>query len=274
MNGNISNGGLVLKDNLQLYLADMDRYSGTVKIDLGSGEQERYDGIWWFMNSQAPYIYYSDQLHRHALYRFHTGTRSIEKLRDEPVYGLLIHEEWLYYIHEEDRKLHRCQLDGRKEDSITNEAITSFFIERGRIYYAAASSGIYSCSLNGAGVEKISGQHALHMVMIDRKLAYLDKSNGYLSLLDLSTGESRTYSDMSPLGLNTDGRYLYGSNQLNDRTIDRVDIERNTRIRICGEAADYLHLIEEQLYFWNGMEWRRQSLMGGQAASISALVRG
>ena len=273
MNGNISNGGLILKVNHQLYLADMDRYSGTVKIDLESGEQERYDGIWWFMNIQAPYIYYSDQLHRHALYRFHTGTRSIEKLRDEPVYGLLIHEEWLYYIHEEDRKLHRCQLDGRKEDSVTEEEISSFFIKGERIYYAAAS-GIYSCSLSGAGSEKIGGQTALHLVMIGGKLAYLDKHNGYLFLLDLSTGESRTYSDMSPLGINTDGRYLYGSNQLNDRTIDRVDIERDTRIRICGEAADYIHLIEEHIYFWNGVEWRRQSLMGGQAASVSALVRG
>lgn len=76
------------------------------------------------------------------------------------------------------------------------------------------------------------------------------------------------YEDISPSSLNTDGRYIYCANRSNENSIYRIDPESGSKIRICGEAADYLHILEDRLYFCSLHEWYRMSLSGGQAAKV------
>ncbi|MGZ9584924.1 DUF5050 domain-containing protein [Paenibacillus marinisediminis] len=274
MNSNAANGGLVLKALNKLYLTDIHHFSGTAVLDLDSGECSRVDGIWWFMNLDYPYIYYSDQHRGNALYRYHVSSQAVERLRDEPCYGLTRHKEWLYYIHDDDRKLYRCQLNGARLSRLTDESVTSFVIHEDCIYYSTIM-GIRMGDLEGFRSELISDQVALHMVMLGEKVAFSAKNNnGMLTLLDLNTRSTRSFDELSSLGLNTDGKYLYCSNELNGRTLYRVDFERNNWIRICGELVDYIHIVEDHIYFWGGKEWNRISLHGGQPVIVSAYVRG
>jgi len=274
MNSNVANGGLVLKVSNKLYLTDIHHFSGTTVLDLDSGEYGRVDGIWWFMNLDYPYIYYSDQQRGNALYRYHVSSQSVEKLRDEPCYGLTQHQEWLYYIHDDDRKLYRCQLNGTCLSRLTDESVTSFVIHGDCIYYSTMM-GIRMGDLEGIRSELISDKVALYMVMLGEKVAFSAKNNGnVLNVMDLNTGSTRSFDELLPLGLNTDGKYLYCSNALNGRTLYRVDIERSTSIRINGELVDYIHIVDDHIYFWGGKEWHRISLHGGQPVVVSAYARG
>jgi hypothetical protein len=74
--------------------------------------------------------------------------------------------------------------------------------------------------------------------------------------------------DRSP-GWSPDGRYLYCANRLNNRSIYMIDPENGDSIRICGESAEYLHVIEKELYFCINREWHKMSLSGGQYQKIT-----
>lgn len=274
MNSNAANGGLVLKSLNKLYVTDIAHYSGTTVIDLETGESGRIDGILWFMNDEYPYIYYSDQQRDHALFRYHVNSQTSEKLLDKPCYGLRVVNDWIYYIHEEDRKLYRCKLNGANDTRLTDEWVISFSISGERIYYAT-KTGIRVCQMDGLHSQLISDHIALHMVIVQNKLFFLNKNNNHvLTMLDLTTGTASSYSELSAVGLNSDGRYLYCANVLNGKTIYRLDPERGSSIRICGDIADYVHIIEDKIYFWSGTDWHYISLLGGQAVNLSAQTRG
>lgn len=274
MNPNIANGGLVLKANGKLLLSDIHNFNGTLVQDIGSGETTVLESINWFMNFDGITLYYSDQKNGNTLWSHDLSRRNAELLLDEPVYSLVHSGEWLYYVNENDRKLYRCLTNGRSEKRLDDEQVLCFFVQGDNIFYAT-QQGIRTCSLDGRGKESIIDAVAIRMVMIGEQIAFVDKGNQYaLTVLDLRTGRSSIFDDLLPVSLTTDGRYLYSSNRKNNRTIYRIDVEQGTSIRICGESADYLHIIDDQLYFYSKHDWFRMSLLGGQAMKVTTLSRG
>ncbi len=268
MNGNIHNGGLALKQEGILFLADLRNYSGTFYKSEDSGETTLVDGVFWFMNPSYDSVYYSDQIQGNRLCRWDIASRTSEVLLDRPVYGLIRSEDWLYYVSETDQKIYRSLLNGKNESRITDEPIETFVVDRDVIYYVTLQ-GIRSCSPSGSNRELVSEAGAVHLIKLGHRLAFADKRNHYLlTVLDLHTGESQVYGDVSPSSLNTDGRYLYCANRSNENSIYRIDPETGGKIRIYGEAADYLHILDDSLYFCNRREWYRMSLSGGQAVKV------
>lgn len=268
MNCNLHNGGLALKKEGSLFLTDLRNYSGTYVLNEETGETALAEGVFWFMNSTYDSIYYSNQAQGNRLYRMDIASQVSSQLTDRPVYGLTRSEDWLYYISETDQKLYRCLLNGKNETRITDEPVESFLVEGERIFYVT-QQGIRACSVTGSGRELISDLVAVHMIKTGNKLVFADKRNRYLlTLLDLHSGETQVYEDISPSSLNTDGRYIYCANRSNENSIYRIDPESGSKIRICGEAADYLHILEDRLYFCSRQEWYRMSLSGGQAAKV------
>lgn len=266
LNNNNNNGGLIYGYNGRLLFTDLQEYTGSyIK------QEERripLNGLFWFMNEANGFIYCSDQSKDHRLARVDLASRNVDLLGNDPVYGVTLCGEWLYYINESDQRLYRCQLDGRHESRLSEEGTLSFTLNGGTIYYTTGQ-GIRSCSLTGDGREVISGHAAVHMLFLDGKLVFADKKNHYaLTMLDMVDGQAEGYTDIAPNSLNSDGRYLYCANRSNESSIYRIDPKSGTKIRICGESADLLHIVEGDLYFCNHREWYRMSLLGGQAVRV------
>ncbi|WP_410771622.1 DUF5050 domain-containing protein [Fontibacillus sp. BL9] len=268
MNGNIHSGGLALKKEGNLFLTDLRNYSGTFLQKEETGDMTLVDGVFWFMNPSYDAVYYSDQAQGNRLCRWNMASQTSEMLLDRPVYGLIRSEDWLYYVSETDQKIYRCLLNGKNESRITDEPVEAFVVEGNLVYYAT-QQGIRSCSPTGSNRELVSESAAVHLIKMGHRLAFADKKNRYLlSVFDLHTGETQVYEDISPSSLNTDGRYLYCANRSNENSIYRIDPETGSKIRICGESADYLHILDDSIYFCSRLEWYRMSLSGGQAAKV------
>ncbi|GIO85884.1 hypothetical protein J25TS5_28160 [Paenibacillus faecis] len=271
MNSNIHNGGVAFESGNGLFLADLRGYSGTFRRDEAAGVTELLDGVFWFMNEAEDAIYCSDQTRGNRLCRLGRGSQAPEPLLDRPVYGLTRQGEWLYYIGENDRKLYRCLLNGRSEARVADDAVEAFVVEANRIYYAT-EQGIRSCGLDGGDRELVSEHIAVQLITLGERLVFADKKNQHLlTVLYPPTGQSSVYDDIAPNSLNSDGRYLYCANRLNESSIYRIDPDTGSRIRICGERADYLHVLRDTLYFCSRQEWYRMSLSGGQAVKVITL---
>ncbi len=265
MDYNILNGGLVIKAGDKLFISDICNYSGTHIL---SGDKEKIEGLFWFMNYDNGYLYYSDQLRGNALYRINIDSRKKELLLEEPCYGLLLRGEYLYYINEKDRMLYCCTAGGKAPRRLTAEQTESFIIENGNIFYCTPQ-GIKVCNETGTDAETVSDALTSTMVLAGDMLAFTDKRKQYaLTLLDVKTGKMTVLDEIAASGINTDGRYLYCANRLNGSSIYRIDAQYRSSIRICGESADYLHVLDKELYFCSRREWHKISLTGGNAVKI------
>lgn len=271
MNGNLQSGGLILKVGESLFITDIKNYSGTYSLERGKAQAEpiHYEGLFWFMNESGNFLYYSDQLKGNALCKLDIVKQHPEVLLDKPCYQAQRYEDWIYYIHEEDHYLYRCATNGKRDMRLIDEQVESFLLYEGQIYYATPR-GIKRSTETGEAREQISELVASSMIRMGTKLCLADKKNRHrLTLIDLETHTTTAIDSIDALSISTDGRYIYCANRLNDGSIYRVDPVHGGSIRICGESADYLHVLENDLYFCSGREWYRISLFGGEAEPIT-----
>jgi hypothetical protein len=255
MNYNAMNGGLVTKHEQEWIFANFKTFT--------TEPAEKYGGMRWFMDTDGSYMYYSDQRKGNALCRMDLNTLHTEIILDRPCAQVVLKQEGLYYIDEEDQRLHYMELSSRRSKKLTAESITAFLVE-GELLYYSSMDGIYSLSNTAAVKEKVHHASASILVKVGAFLAYNEKQQQYvLSLLDLNTSTVRTLSDVTPSSLNTDGTYLYCANRLYDRSVYRIDPRSGQTVRICGESAEYLHIIEGDLIFAIGGVWHKMPLTGG-----------
>lgn len=271
MNGNLQSGGLILKAGEALFITDIKNYSGTYYLDSENAQAEpiHYEGLFWFMNETGHFLYYSDQLKGNALCKLDITKQYTEVLLDKPCYQPLRYEDWIYYIHEEDRHLYRCATNGTRDSKLIGEQVDSFLLYEGQIYYATPN-GIKRCSETGEAREQISECITSMVIRIGTKLCVADTKNRHrLTIFDIESHTTTTIDNMEALSISTDGRYLYCANRLNEGSIYRLDPLYGGSIRICGDSADYLHVVENNLYFCSGREWYVISLLGGEAEPIT-----
>lgn len=272
MDSNVVNGGLVIQTDSHLLVKDMIGYSGTFMLNRATGERAMLDHHCWFMDVEDHFVYFSAQEQGHALYRLDLNSLKSECLINEPCYGLTRADQMLYYINENNRKLYRCTKEGRHNKKITDFAVDSFLINEGNIYLAT-QQGIRKCSLNGDECTVISDSIAIGMILLENTLIYANKSRNYtLTMLNATTCEEHSNAEIIPASLNTDGKYLFCTNRRNNNSIYRLDLSHGGSIRIYGDRAEYLHFIDEHLYFLHKCEWFRMSTLGGQAVKVITLL--
>jgi len=258
VNYNILNGGLIVKVNNQLYLTNKN------SLDTNFG----CEGIPWFMNNDSNDIFYSDQKQNNGLYKWNIELQSESLILDKPCYGLILHNESLYYIDENNEQLYCYPKNGKKETKVVVEEINNFIIDNDYIYYATPEY-IKRCDLSGRNIEKLYDGSAAMMVLIDEKLAFADKKNqNILTILDLNTLTLETITDISVSFINTDGQYLFCANSQNNNNIFRVNPQDGKSIRMCSEHTTHLHIIDGDLLFCVNNEWHKMSLFGGEAIKI------
>ena len=260
MDYNLLNGGLILNVAGNLIISDIKNYTTRFRTET--------DGMFWFMNTDGGSVYYSDQKRCNALCMMDIDRQKEEVVLDKPCYGLVLNNDWLYYINENDKKVYRCLKNGRSETKIIDAEVGCFIIEEECIFYSTPQ-GIYTSTESGSDREKLSDSLASSMLFINEKLVFSDKNkHNVLTILDLNSDNVNRVDGIAPSSMNTDGRYIYCANRLNERSIYRVEPEKGNSIRICGESAEFLHVIDNELYFCIYHEWHRMSLAGGQPEKV------
>lgn len=263
MDYNLVNGGLIAKAGSEWLISDLKTCR--------TRQRGEIDGMLWFMNVDEGFVYASDQRRKHALVRVGLDHGDINVLLDQPCYGVMLEKEreQLYFLNENDGKLYRCSTDGKELERLTSDSIRGFVMEE-EYLYLATDHGIYVGNRDGGHRERISECVTTSMAFAEGTLALADRTKQHrLTLIDARSGRSEGLDEFAPSSLATDGRYLYCANRVSRRSVYRIDPIRLSSIRISGDGADYLHVIDNDLYFCSNREWQRLSLAGGQPVSVT-----
>ncbi|NGM82825.1 DUF5050 domain-containing protein [Paenibacillus sp. 7124] len=271
MNGNLYNGGLVHRDGESLLVTDIKRYSGTYLIHNETSFDIFTDNLMWFMNGGESGILYSDQRRGNRLFRFAPAAREDELVLDKPCAQPILCGGLIYYMDERDGGLYCCAEDGRHDRRLTEEKVSGFLLLDDESVVCATAQGIKLAGAAGRRAETVSPAVAGRMVQAGNVLAFADRGRDLaLTLLDLGSGETTAVDGIFAASINTDGRYLYCTNRRNGGSLYRVDPRTGTGIRMSGESADYLHVLDGDIYFSRGREWYRLPLAGGEAEKLPA----
>ncbi|UQZ35414.1 hypothetical protein C2I18_18940 [Paenibacillus sp. PK3_47] len=269
MNGNLQSGGLIHRNGDSLLVTDIKGYSGTYLIHNDTSFDIFTDSLMWFMNTGEQGILYSDQRRGNRLFLSAPALREDKLVLDKPCGQPVLRGERVYYMDEQDGSLHCCTAEGRHDRRLTEEKVAGFLLLEDETVIYACSQGIRMTGANGRKAETLTPGSAGRMIRIGGRLAYADRSRDLeLTLLDLGSGESSVVEGIAASSVNTDGRYLYCANRRNGSSLYRVDPRTGSSIRISGESADYLHVLDGEIYFSHSREWYRLPLAGGEAEKL------
>lgn len=266
MNGNMQNGGLIHRAGTSLLVTDLRHYSGTLLIHNDTSFDTFTDSLMWFMSEDGQGTLYSDQRGGNRLCRYRPDSRREEVLLDKPVMLPTLVGGRIYYIDETDRCLYACDLGGGADRRLSDERVYSFLpMEDGTVLYSSAQ-GIRRADAGFGRPETIAEASAGALIRAGGRIAYADRERELaLTLLDLSGGQPEPMDAIAASSINTDGRYLYCANRRHGSSLYRVDPLSGASIRISGDSADYLHVLEDDIYFISNREWFRLPLSGGEA---------
>ncbi|MDR1687857.1 MAG: DUF5050 domain-containing protein [Clostridiales bacterium] len=248
MNSNILNGGLVIRFRRKDFFSDFEKL--------------------WFLNADDENIYFSDGSQNNYLCRINENDPEGSVILKKPCGNLILSGDWLYYINELDYKIYRCLRSGRSESRIINEPAAEFIIYgKDEILYAPVSGGV-----KGFGANLSADVKPARLCTAGKKLFFADKANNnYLTSIDLNSASGyreNRMTDIVPAYINSSGNNIYFSNAQDKNNIYKMDTENDSLIKICGESAEYLHIVEDTLYFWNGNVWKQVSLEGGNSKEV------
>ena len=246
--GNIANGGLIIKFNHKKIISDFNKL--------------------WFLNTDEEFIYYSDGSNNHCLCRYNDNDPEGTVILKKPCTNVILNGDWLYYINELDHRIYRCLRNGRSESLFLREEVSEFVIFGKNEMIYATKTGDLKC-LNGILAKSI---HPLNLCIAEGKVFYVDCSNNYfLTYIDLNPANNyreQCVGEIIPTYINSDGQYIYFTDVLKGNAIYRLRNKSDNPVKICGESAGYLHVIDDELFFWNGSVWKHISLEGGNAKEV------
>ena len=183
MNGNIANGGLVVKLRDKVCFARTDE---------------------WYLNSDGAYIYYSDRADRNRLYRRHHTPDSEKKVLSDPCSGVRLFGDHIYYINEIDMKVYRCMKDGGEKTLCSDDTTSEFGVfEDGGLFINPAARRL--C---------VSGSKA---VFADAKNGFV------LTIFDSATGKKEVVSDVKPSYINIHSGNIYYTDRMKGNKIYRLN---------------------------------------------------
>ncbi len=272
---NLLNGGLFAKSGKKIYFANPYDQHSLYSMDLDLTHCKKvYDDYVSHINAAGDYIFYTKRndkknktkdalfaFNTTGLYRIRTNGHNLKQLYRYPTQTVNLLGNHLYYQHydlEKGLQLFRVDIDGKKDTMLLDEGASPTAIADGIIYYTGMDSdhNIHSLSTNGGG---------LNNVICDGNFTGLSYADGYLYCMDMN-------SDYALCRLNLDGsdlRYLtqdriatynisndgstvyYQIDNGEDNGLYSLDIETGTQSLLLSGNFNYLHVIDDLLFFEN-----------------------
>lgn len=260
MEYNSTNGGLICTWQGRWLVSDVNEFQ--------TGDPDFVGGMFWFMNVIGDAVYYSDQHRQHTLCKYDFHQKHSEQIVDQPCYGVQEKDNRLYYIHERDQHIYSCDLFGKNIIKISDGGVVSFVIVDDRVVYAT-NKGIKQCTIEGKNRELLNKVESSFVLVVGSQLFFCDIHRGCIGTrLVLTTGAEEQLPEMVVMNANTDGTYVYYAHSDHENNIYRFDPVTNTQMRMCRDRASYVHIIGEELLYYNQSEWKKMSLFGGNVKKI------
>ncbi len=265
MNNNIQNGGLVCKLYDAIILANMNSGIGM------HWDQERYlAGVMpWFLNVDGETLYYSDGAKGNYICQM-TDEREIT-LVEVPAYLVQQYKQYLYYINEEDSQLYRYSLYERQIQSVVKDTIETFILAEEHIWYTN-EKGIFQQPLEGGMPQRICKNSALRLGYSNGKVFFIDKASYTINYIVIQTGEVITISEAVASSMNIYGDCIFYNNMNDKSHLYRYSLESEFNIKFIPERANYIHIIDETMYYFNEDQkiWMQVSVQGGKPIQVMA----
>ncbi len=252
---NIQNGGLVS------VIQDDIIYSKLSEQSIIAG----VNTIPWFINYDVDrdYIYYSNVLKNNYLCQINMVSREETVLLKEAVYLLVHNNGNLYYINEKNNNLYSYNIGSKKVIKLIDEPINTFYVEDETIWYSN-TKGIMKMNINDGHQELFSKQKAVYICKTDDLICFINQKDYSISYL--IDGEIKQIEDSKASNINIYKDCIFYSN-VNDKShIYRYSIDSEFNIKFIPERAQYLHIIEDVMYYFNEdtKEWKYVSIFGGK----------
>ena len=248
MYGNVINGGLVVRYMHKEIISDFIRY--------------------WYMNTDGESVFFGDGLDRHYLYRTSEEDPEGSVILKKPCAYIMLFGDWLYFINEDDHRVYRCLRNGHSESLMMRDEVVEFLpFGKSNIICVTKAGDIKNLDTIMA-----KGIYPARLNITGGKLFFADGSNNYyLSCIDLDPAgeyQVKCLGNIVPTSINGCGQLIYFTNALSENNIYRMDVSGGPALKICGESAQNLHIIDRDIYFWNGSVWKKLSLDGGAAKEV------
>jgi hypothetical protein len=268
---NISNGALLAKGRDKLFVCDLEHYQGTYILDGAGGLTGRLDGLMWFAVAQEGCIYYSNQRDHDYLYGLDTESLSESCLLKRPCADLAWYGGQLLFTDETDSRIYKYDIQTGHAAALSQEAVFSF-IEHAGILYCACAKGLLEMDLSGGDSTLLTEHIPLCLNYTSAGLVFADRSRDFcLSLLPAGQREPLPLNRVKTQSIVAGPQHIYAANLLDNRSIVRLDLKGGEAIRFCGDQADKLHIVDDQLYFLNQNDnnaWYRMPLSGGRSVRV------
>lgn len=240
MKQNIRNGGVVIETPKVLLITDVVKYSGTVQVDLLTGEKKLLESLCWYMNQVEDDIYYCNQKEHFYIYRLNLENNQQSAILGEATRNLIVHQNRLYYINSKNNHLYWCNFEGKEVHKIIEEVVIEFSIgDEGINYKTSRGQKVANC--DGSNRRIIDDQ----MVELVFKRSEI-KSVSYIKYQN----------------------YLYCANENHERSLFRIGLDDESKIRVCNKPCNLLHLIKNRIYFLSTDGWWLFNCENGQLAQF------
>ena len=268
---NVSNGGLIAQLNGHLYCCDLCNYSGTRILSEDSIPVWDMKAAMWFAASDGRGIYCSNQRDYDYLTYLDGKNMTESRILKRACLNLAMLNSRLLFIDEEDSFVYEFDPEKAKCALVIKEKVHSFILVSDTIYFAS-ESGLKSMEIRGKRTEKLNDCSPVCLNYSERRLIFADKSRDYaVCSYDTTQGKLTVLDRMPAQSMIATEEYVFVSNLSDNDAIVRININTGESIRFCGESADKLHIIGENLYFLNQNDsnaWYKLPLSGGRPTRV------
>ena len=264
---NISNGGLIAQLNGNMFYSDLSQYSGTRALNEDDAPIWNMKAVMWFAAPDGRGIYCSNQRDYDYLTYLDANNMTETRVQKRACHNLAMHDGRLLFIDEEDSQIHEYDPDKDRCSLVVKEKANSFILVTDMLYFAAENS-LKSYNLRARRIDKLSNCAPICLNYTEGQLIFADKSHDYaVSAFDLRHEKLTILDRMPTQSMITSNEHVFVSDLSDNNSIVRINIRSGESIRFCGESADKLHIINDQLYFLNQNDsntWHHLPLSGGR----------
>ncbi|MBQ7040065.1 MAG: DUF5050 domain-containing protein [Clostridia bacterium] len=260
----ISNSGLIAGCGGKTYITDIKRFSGTTVVDMfGNSENVIPDALMWCSVCVGQYIFFSNQKYNNSLCVFDTQAGQLKQLSGTACRNLVKYENDLYFIDESNKTLMVYNLNDGMVKQFSDSKIEVFAIYGDALYYSSAT-GIGMINMKTKAEYAVLSSIGENLGGWNGMLIYSDfKNNGVLSVYNLSDGSFFRIEAVWAESFVTYENYIFAINRKEGNSVCRIDIAKGEIMRIYGEVAHNLHILNSDLYFTDKNDnWCKLSVTG------------
>ena len=268
---NVSNGGLIIQLNGNLYCCDLCKYSGTRVLSGDGGSGWDMKAVMWFAVSDGHGIYCSNQRDHDFLTYLDGKNMTESRLLKRACFNLAMLDDRVLFIDEEDGFVYEFDPGKAGCALMIKEKILSFILVSDTIYFAS-ENGLKAFDIRRKRTEKLCDCSPVCLNNSEGRLIFADKSRDYaICCFDIGQDKLSVISHVPAQSMITTEEFVFASNLSDNDAIVRINILTGDSIRFCGESADKLHIIGDYLYFLNQNDnnaWYKVPLSGGRPMQV------